>query len=183
MNADDLDSLRVELAQQREDIVRLRKLNEEERTKREAALEELAQQRLDAESAGIAGDDVYHRPALAAARQVSRKLNDAIISLSGLEESRGFGAVSIKAASDVLDDLALIGVAPVRGEIQSRRRDFVRRCFTHPGLLAVLGKSRPGQTYFAKFVLEQKANAYSEPGFRRIFEKASERYETTTKRR
>lgn len=174
---EDLEQLRAELGKVTQERDSLRRLSEEERNRREAALEELAQIRLEAEGAGIAGSAVYGRPALAEARQAKRRLTDAIVDLAEMEQRRGFGAVALKGASDVLDDLALLGIAPVRGEIQSNRRDFVRRIFTNPGLLAVLSKDRPGRTYFAKFVLEQTSHAYSEPGFRRIFEKASERYD------
>lgn len=179
---DPVEQLRLELSRLQEENASLRHLAEEERNRRETALEELAQIRLEAETAGIAGSAVYGRPALAEARQAKRRLTDAIVDLVEMERTRGFGAVAVKGASDVLDDLALLGIAPVRGEIQSNRRDFVRRIFTNPGLLAVLSKDRPGRTYFAKFVLEQTSHAYSEPGFRRIFEKASERYDEGKKR-
>ena len=181
--ADELELLRASVAKLTQENASLRRTAEQERERRETALEELAQVQLETQAAGIAGSAVYGRPALAEARRVKRDLTDVIVDLADFTAANGFGSTAIKAASDVLDDLALLGVAPVRGEVQSRRRDFTRRVFTHPGLLGVLGKPLPGRTYFAKFVLEQAAQSYSEPGFRRVFEKASERYDDSPKRR
>ncbi len=166
-----------DLAAAMREIYRLRHEGERHVARERALARELADLQIDREAAGVTSGPIYDRPSLSDARKVAERIRKAVRGLAAAADEGGFGLASVK-ATEVLDDLALLSVAPVRGPIQAHRRDLARRFLTHPALLTQLVRRGPGRAYALKVFNELLSSAYSEPGFRRVFEKSAEIHET-----
>ena len=164
------------------EVYRLRQEIKRERLLNQTLGRQLGEIQMAQEEAGIAGDAVYDRPALAMARRAKKDLTNAVHDLADLARDQGFGAAALKASTDLLDDLSLLSIAPPRGPAQAQRRSLVRRWLTHPGLLAQLVEDKPGRIYALKVFDELVSSAYSEPAFRRVFERSAEIHEAPERR-
>lgn len=163
------------------EIYRLRHELDRETSRTREVLRELTQVRMDRSAAGIAGDAVYGRRALADARKVRRDIRDAMLNLADTVEQHGFGAGAMKATTDAREDLALLGVDRPSGPTVAALRNFAQRWLTHPSLLSILAEDAPGRMEAQRMFNMLVSVAYSDSAYARIFEKSPEIREESAK--
>ena len=145
---------------------------EQDRTKE--ALRELAHIRSNLSGAGVAGDRVYGRMALADARATRKAIRDAILNFPDAVRRGGRGVATVKVVTDAREDLALLGVDRSRGPIQAALRDQARRCLTHPAWQSLLLEDAPSRITANLLFSELVSDAYSDAAYARIFERSPE---------
>ncbi len=156
------------------EIYRLRHDIETEQTRTKEALRELSHIRSNLSGAGVAGDRVYGRPALADARATRKAIRDMIIDAPDAAKRYGQGIATVKIVTDAREDLALLGVDRSRGPIQAALRDQARRCLTHPAWQSLLLEDAPGRITANLLFNELVSDSYSDLAYARIFERSPE---------
>jgi len=140
-----------------------------------ALLEELAAARGEETAAGIAGDAVAGKPALAQFRQKTwRKFSRAVTRLPLVLESKGWNYVRLVAATDLDADLYLLGVSEPAGPLIAQERDEIRRFIDHPARLANLCRPETWADALRADFLSNAARVYFRPSVPVIYERASE---------
>ena len=156
------------------EIYRLRHILDTEQARTKEALRELSHFRSNLSGAGVAGDRVFGRMALADARATRKAIRDVILNFPDAAKRSGVGVAAVKAVTDAREDLALLGVDRSHGPIQAALRDQARRCLTHPAWQSLLLEDAPGRVTANLIFNELVSDAYSEPAYARIFERSPE---------
>jgi hypothetical protein len=139
-----------------------------------AALAALDAAKATAGEAGIEGEEFAGHPAVSSFRRAWRGLTSALLRLPAERARGGFSSVELLVAKAVIPDLDLFELLPPRGKLEARRRDVIRRCFTHPGRLAVLSAPGPHGERFRALVMREAARLYFRPSLWRVYERSAE---------
>lgn len=176
----DFEKLPPEVLQE---ISRLQRSERRAKERLKAALDQLGENELAQQEAGIAGDRALGRPALSEYRRLGRDFTDTLLQLPVIRRRAGLGAVRAKVATNLLQDLALLELEAPRGVLQVLEREKIRRFLVHPAFQRLISAEGPAADYARTLLQERVSEAYVRSGARRVFEKSTEHYEDQSKGR
>lgn len=150
----------------------LRDQLERARAREAILLSELAAARAEADSEGIAPDEVGGKPAVAKLRRTWARFTDAVLRLPAVAAREGFNAARLVVARQLVPDLVLFEADAPRGDIEARERDRLRRLLDNPAYVNVLMVPSDWADVARIQFLAQAARAFLRPTVWKLYEHA-----------